>query len=210
MRFPAAAATTLGCLVVLGLSACSGADPEPLPAAPVLVPGAPGEPARVLPSAGPDLHQDRSPTEADVRYVTMMIPHHEQAITMTDLVADRASDRQVRVIAGRIADAQSGEIGVMRDWLFRYGTPGEHQNHDTHGPMPGMATPGQIDALRAANGPDFDRLFLDLMIAHHEGALTMAEQELAQGVQTRAIEMAQDVIASQSSEIERMRVVRDG
>jgi uncharacterized protein (DUF305 family) len=171
--------------------------------------------------SGTEPHQDRSPTEADVRYVKMMIPHHEQAITMTDLVADRASDQQVRAIAGRIADAQDGEIAVMRDWLSRYGTHSEHRSHDTagtpgapgehgHGLMPGMATPGQLDALRAASGAEFDRMFLDLMIAHHEGALTMAEHELAQGVQTRAIEMAQDVIASQSTEIERMRAVRDG
>ncbi|SFB26350.1 Uncharacterized conserved protein, DUF305 family [Amycolatopsis marina] len=214
MRF-SAPVTALGCLAVLALGGCTGSEPEPSPEppAPVLVPGAPGEQARLTTVPGQGAERQDAATEADIRYVTMMIPHHEQALTMTELVAQRATDQRVHALAGRIADAQQGEIAMMRDWLSRHDAQGGHGAHGEHGAhahelMPGMATPEQLNALRAASGAEFDRLFLDLMIAHHEGALTMAEQELADGIQTRAIEMAQDVIAGQMAEIERMRAMR--
>ncbi|WP_199430083.1 DUF305 domain-containing protein [Qaidamihabitans albus] len=199
-----------GVVAVFVLAGCVS-DPEPPEdaAAEVIVPGRPGESASAAAPQGADTV---APNEADVRYMTMMIPHHRQAITMTDLVADRASDRQVRAIAGRIAAAQDAEITAMTDWLAGHGH-GQHTEHGgdgehgAHGDdlMPGMATPEQIDALRAAGGAEFDRLFLQLMITHHEGALTMAEDELAHGIEPRALEMAQDVLAGQAAEIERMR-----
>ncbi len=209
MRF-SAPVTALGCLAVLTLGGCTGAEPESSaePAAPVLVPGGPGEQARLttVPASGKP-RQDAA-TEADLRYVTMMIPHHEQALTMTGLVERRAADQRVHALAGRIADVQEAEIAMMRDWLSRHGGPDGHGEHGAHELMPGMATPEQMAALRTATGAEFDQRFLDLMITHHEGALTMAEQELADGIQPRAIEMAQDVVAGQMAEIERMRAIR--
>ncbi|GAB3505010.1 DUF305 domain-containing protein [Amycolatopsis cihanbeyliensis] len=205
--------------------------PPDEPSAPVLAPGGPGaEPTVLAPERANESGEQLRPNQADVDYMNMMIPHHRQAITMTDLITERARDERVRTIGGRIAAAQDAEIALMAAWLIRYGKPvppeaGRHGDrglatgHTAHaGPggheggelMPGMATPEQMDALRAATGAEFDRLFLDLMITHHEGALVMAEDELANGLETRALEMAQEVIAGQAAEIEHMRDIRAG
>ncbi|MBP2181398.1 DUF305 domain-containing protein [Amycolatopsis magusensis] len=214
----AAVLAGLACAVLAG---CSNEPvPEPQPSAGVLIPGKPGESATAVPPGEAARHQQNvTLSEADVTYVTNMIPHHRQALVMTALVAERASDERVRGVAGRIDAAQGGEIAMMSGWLTEHGKPvppedtGGHAGHGSHGghdhaTMPGMATPEQLEALRAAKGTDFDRLFLELMIRHHEGALTMAEQQLASGVNDRAQEMAQEVITGQTAEIERMRAIQ--
>lgn len=194
--------------VLLVLGGCTAGQPEPSSSpAQLIVPGRPGEQARtVTPEEAAEQRQDVPANDADADYMRMMIPHHEQAITMTDLVADRTRSESVRKIAGRIAVTQSAEITAMTDWLRGHGEQlGEHH----HGLMPGMATPEQLDALRAARGAEFDRQFLTLMIRHHEGALTMAEDYLPHGVEPRALAMAQDVITSQNAEIQHMRAMLD-
>lgn len=181
----------------------------------VIVPGKPGEQASVVPPEQAGEHQQKVPVnDADVDYVTRMIPHHQQAVILTGLVPERAADEQVKALAGRISSTQDAEITMMNVWLTdhgkapvgAYGQAGGH-GHEAHA-MPGMATQEQIDALAAAHGPEFDRMFLDLMIAHHEGALTMAGEVLADGVDVRAQEMAQDVVTGQTAEIERMKAMR--
>jgi len=183
----------------------------------VIVPGKPGEQAQVVPPAEAGDHQQDAPlNDADVDFVTKMIPHHQQAVVLTGLVPDRTANDQVRAIADRISVAQDAEVTMMNVWLTdrgkapvgAYGRPGGHPHGTDQASMPGMATQQQIDALAAASGADFDRLFLDLMIAHHEGALAMAGAALANGVDTRAQEMAQDVVTGQTAEIERMRAMR--
>ncbi|QFU92970.1 DUF305 domain-containing protein [Amycolatopsis sp. YIM 10] len=214
----AAIAAGLACVMLAG---CSNEPvPPPQPSAGVLVPGKPGESATMVPPGEAGQHQQNvTLSEVDVNYVTNMIPHHRQAIVMTDLVAERASNELVRGVAGRIDAAQGAEIDQMSSWLTEHGKPvppedtGGHAGHGSpgghdHATMPGMATPEQLDALRAAKGTDFDRLFLELMIRHHEGALTMAEQQLAGGLNDRTQEMAQEVITGQTAEIERMRAVQ--
>ncbi|SFP96148.1 Uncharacterized conserved protein, DUF305 family [Amycolatopsis arida] len=216
MRVGVCAAVAAVALVGAGCTA----GPEPAPggeSAGVLVPGRPGEEAKEVPAARADEHRQEVPhNEADVRFLTMMIPHHRQAITMTDMVEGRVNDPRVRAIAERIAVAQDGEIALMEGWLAEHGEPVPAEEHGSHGHhehgaselMPGMATPEQLSALRAASGPEFDRMFLDLMITHHEGALTMAEEVLAHGVNVRVQQLAQDVVTGQSAEIDRMRAVR--
>jgi uncharacterized protein (DUF305 family) len=200
-------------IVVLAAAGCSSPPAEPAtPVAPVVLPGKPGETGEVVRPDQVDPNRTReTPNSADVDYMTMMIPHHQQAILMTDLVAAKTSDEQVRAIAGRIAVTQDAEIQLISDWLTKYGKPvpgsAEHSGHGEHASMPGMATPEQLNALRAANGSEFDKLFLSLMITHHQGALTMAEGQLSGGVETKAQEFAQDVITGQSAEIERMRAL---
>ncbi|AXB47683.1 DUF305 domain-containing protein [Amycolatopsis albispora] len=221
----AAVAAGLACALLAGCSNEPVPPPEAAqPSVGVLVPGKPGESATAVPPGEAGGHQQEvTLSEVDVNYVTNMIPHHRQAIVMTDLVAERASNELVRGIASRIDAAQGAEIDQMTAWLTQHGKPvppeedptshsghaghGGHGGHD-HATMPGMATPEQLDQLRAAKGTDFDRLFLDLMIRHHEGALTMAEQQLAGGLNDRAQEMAQEVITGQTAEIERMRAVQ--
>ncbi|MGW5045951.1 DUF305 domain-containing protein [Streptomyces griseoluteus] len=170
----------------------------------VIAPGKPGEANRTMSAedAAEQRQDDNSPNAADRSYARMMIVHHTQALKMTALAPRRAQSTQVKRIAERISAAQGPEISAMKGWLATNGKGGTA--HD-HGTMPGMATEAQLSGLRAARGKAFDRLFLKLMIAHHEGAITMATDVKAQGNNIRIEEMADDVIAQQTSEIVRMR-----
>ncbi|MFD4157654.1 DUF305 domain-containing protein [Streptomyces hydrogenans] len=211
-RRRAVAAVTLSALAVLALGACESgsgsASPKPTATAGtggVVVPGKPGEPARrVSPEEAASLLPDERPNGADFRYVQMMVVHHRQALTMTSLAPTRAGSSQVRKVAERIAAAQQPEIGAMEGWLESNGGPRDQGAHDHHA-MPGMATEAQLAELRAAKGAAFDELFLKLMVTHHEGAVTMAAEVLAQGNNVLVEEMANDVIAQQTAEINRMR-----
>ncbi|MET7934883.1 DUF305 domain-containing protein [Streptomyces sp. NPDC005322] len=178
----------------------------------VIAPGKPGEAAKHLSAdEAAKAGDDDSANSADISYVHMMIEHHRQALSMTGLAPDRAKSAKVRRLAERIASGQRPEIDAMRGWLTTNGGDAEggaKGGHEGHEAMPGMATPEQLDALRAAKGADFDTLFLKLMIKHHRGAVSMATDVLAQGNNVRVEEMAGDVIAQQSSEIRRMRQLR--
>ncbi|MGW5422792.1 DUF305 domain-containing protein [Streptomyces sp. NPDC003943] len=206
-------AVALSAVAVLALGACES-EQEASKSAPrsvsssgpaVIAPGRPGEPAkRVSPEEAARLMPDERPNGADFRYVQMMIEHHRQALTMTALVPQRAGSPKVKKVAERIAAAQGPEIGAMEGWLKSNGGPRPQSGHDHH-TMPGMATDAQLAELRAARGGDFDTLFLKLMTAHHEGAVTMAAEVLSQGNNVLVEEMANDVIAQQTAEIDRMR-----
>lgn len=173
----------------------------------VVAPGKPGEPARTLSAseAAKEAGVD-TPNSADVRYVRLMIQHHAQALVLTQLVPSRSGSAAVKRIAERITAAQQPEIGAMRGWLSRHGRPEQADGHD-HGAMPGMATAAQLKELRAAKGAAFDRLFLKRMITHHQGAVTMATTVLSEGNNVQVEEMADDVIAQQTTEISRMRAL---
>ena len=210
-RIRGAVAVALGAAAVLALAACeSGADPDASRATgasgpAVVAPGKPGEPARrISPEEAARLRPDEKPNAADFTYVQMMIAHHRQALTMTALAPQRAGSEQVRKVAERISAAQRPEIGAMEGWLKNNGGPRKEGTHDHHA-MPGMATEAQLAELRKAEGAAFDRLFLRLLITHHEGAVSMAAEVLGSGNNVLVEEMANDVIAQQSSEINRMR-----
>ncbi|MEW2317361.1 DUF305 domain-containing protein [Streptomyces bauhiniae] len=182
----------------------SGANSAPYSGPSVIAPGKPGEANRTMSAedAAEQREDDNSPNAADRSYARMMIVHHTQALAMTELAPERAESTQVKRIAERIAAAQGPEISAMKGWLATSGKGGTA--HD-HGTMPGMATEAQLTELRAARGKAFDQLFLKLMITHHEGAITMATDVKAQGNNIQIEEMADDVIAQQTSEIVRMR-----
>lgn len=197
-------AATLG-----GAAACTGTPAEP--AAPVLVPGKPGESARTL-APGESLPKTprAAPSDAEVRFLHDMIAHHQQAIEMARLWPERAAADDVKRIADRITASQTPEIEAMNGWLHSHGLPtvdAEHTSHEAHDGMPGMATPAQLDALRAATGTAFDTLFLQLMITHHQGALTMAGEIQLKAKDPRIQEIADEVIAVQTAEINRMRAI---
>ncbi|WP_411110476.1 DUF305 domain-containing protein [Streptomyces sp. c-19] len=209
-RQRAVVAVALSAVAVLALSACES-GPETAPEAgastgtAVVAPGKPGEPARrISPEEAARLLPDDSPNSADFRYTQMMIEHHRQALTMTALAPQRAGSSQVKKVAERIAAAQQPEISAMEGWLKNNGGPREQPGHDHHS-MPGMATAAQLKELGSAKGETFDELFLKLMITHHEGAVTMAAEVLSEGNNVLVEEMANDVIAQQTSEINRMR-----
>lgn len=145
-------------------------------------------------------------TEADVRFVQGMIVHHAQALEMTRLVPDRTESESLRRLAGRIEVSQKDEIAIMERWLQRRGetvTAGDH-----HGSlMPGMLTGEELARLAAATADEFDRLFLELMIRHHEGALVMVADLFSSGggQEAEIFQLASHVDADQRAEIARMR-----
>ncbi|MGW1800042.1 DUF305 domain-containing protein [Streptomyces sp. NPDC001984] len=209
LRRTSLVAIALSVVAVLGGGGCDSgttAKPAAVNGPSVIVPGEPGEANRTLSAedAAEQRAEDDSPNSADVSYAQLMIEHHAQALDMTELAPKHADSTQVERLAERIAAAQGPEIKAMRGWLTSYGKPEKPGGH-AHTAMPGMATEAQLKRLRAAEGKAFDRLFLTLMITHHEGAITMATDVKAQGNNIRIEEMADDVIAQQTSEIARMR-----
>ncbi|MET7650959.1 DUF305 domain-containing protein [Streptomyces sp. NPDC005486] len=196
-------------LLALALAGCdsgpdtkSGAADGPS----VIAPGKPGESNQTLSAqdAADQRADDDTPNSADVAYARMMIQHHAQALKMTELAPKQAESKAVKGLAARIGAAQGPEIKAMEGWLETYGEDGASGEHE-HTAMPGMATEAQLTELRAAHGKAFDALFLTLMITHHGGALNMAADVKAHGNNVRIEEMADDVIAQQTSEITRMR-----
>lgn len=206
------AAAVAVAVAVLALGACESESDGRKRAADadgpsVVAPGKPGEPARTLSAeeAAAALPDD-SPNSADFGYTQKMIEHHAQALQMTALAPQRAESTQVKRLAERIAAAQGPEIDSMRGWLANNGGPKKGGSHGHgHGAMPGMATQGQLEQLRESDGSAFDELFLKLMITHHQGAVTMAVEVLSEGNNVQVEEMANDVIAQQTAEIDRMR-----
>ncbi|MEU6811563.1 DUF305 domain-containing protein [Streptomyces sp. NPDC046831] len=207
----ASLATASLCLVVLALGGCDS-EPDttssPAKGPAVIVPGEPGGANRTMSAEDAERQRadDDSPNSADKAYVRMMIEHHSQALLMTGLVPDRAGSAQVGRLAERIAAAQGPELAALRSWQKTHGGEEAAGGHDhDHAAMPGMATREQLDQLRAARGEAFDELFLKLMITHHQGAVTMATDVKAHGNNVQVEEMADDVVAQQTSEITRMR-----
>jgi uncharacterized protein (DUF305 family) len=199
-------------LLALAASACHAAAKTSAP--PIVQPGVPGAEARVIDAdAAADVTGIRH-TPADVRFMQGMIAHHAQALEMTALLPTRTSREEMRLLARRIDISQSDEIGMMQQWLRVRGeaVPSTH-GHATHGSgahgdlMPGMLTAEEMSRLAAATGAEFDRLFLEFMIKHHAGALTMVEELFAQpgaGQESEIFAFASDVEADQRMEIERM------
>jgi len=175
-------------------------------------PGAPGEPSREV-AAGSSTATPGY-TDADIAFMQGMIHHHAQALDMTALLATRTESDDMKLLAKRIEVSQTDEIRMMQSWLRDRGAevPGEHAHHMPGAPlMPGMLTPDQMAQLEAAKGTDFDRLFLELMIQHHQGALTMVKDLFASpgaGQESDIFAFASDVDADQSMEIERMGAMR--
>jgi uncharacterized protein (DUF305 family) len=158
----------------------------------------------------------RAYNEADVRFLQMMIPHHAQAMEMTALVPSRSTRQDVRATAQRIELSQQDEIAMMQRWLRARrveAAAAGHQHGAGHAHMPGMLAPQEMDRLRAASGAAFDRLFLEYMIRHHEGALAMVAELFATpgaGQEPELFSIASEVDSDQRMEIARMRAMLNG
>lgn len=169
----------------------------------VVAPGRPGESAAVTDSDKVKAPDGSTYNLIDATFVRMMIVHHRQAIEMADLAPGRAADPELASLAARISAAQKPEIDVMRDWLGDRQLPENESGHD-HTTMPGMQSPEKVAALAAARGADFDRRFVEMMTAHHEGARQMAGDVLRGGSDQTLSEMANEMAVEQGSEIRRM------
>jgi uncharacterized protein (DUF305 family) len=184
--------------------------------APIVQPGAPGEAPQALSAEEAIKIADTSYSPADAGFMQDMIPHHHQAVQMAALVADRTNRPELIDLAGRINASQGDEIAFMQQWLRARGErvpePDAHKMHAGHG-IAGMATPEQMAELAQADGAAFDRLFLNLMITHHEGAVRMVEELLEQpgsAYDPVLLEFTTDVTNDQTAEIERMHALLVG
>lgn len=150
--------------------------------------------------------------DADVAFVQGMLPHHEGALRMAQLADGRAYDPRVIDLANRIEAAQGPEIETMTGWLEEWGEPlpEEDMGGMDHGSggmdMEGMSEE-DMTALDSTSGADFDRMFLEMMIPHHQGAVDMAETEIADGSNADAVDMAREIVESQTAEIEEMQTL---
>lgn len=196
----ATSAVGLGLVVAVGLTACGGDDS--------------GDTATTAEVSTTE-HND-----ADVAFATDMIQHHAQALSMVDLTLDRPLDPEVQSLAEDIRAAQGPEIETMADWLTKWGeevpeTMRDHVNsgHDMDDmegmdggdEMPGMMTSDDMSALEDASDAEFQTMWLDMMVEHHEGAIEMAKTEQADGKYKDAVDLAGDIVESQSAEVETMK-----
>jgi uncharacterized protein (DUF305 family) len=154
----------------------------------------------------------------DVAFAQMMIPHHQQAVEMADLALDKAESAEVLALAEQIQGAQQPEIDEMTAWLQDWGAPVptseaavDHSGHDMGGmgAGTGMMSAEQMDDLAAASGAEFDQMWLDMMIVHHEGAIAMSRQVLDPTSDPRVERMAQAIIDGQTAEIATMQQLID-
>lgn len=213
--FAALAATTLF------ISACSNATTDSQPSA-----SSTSASASVSPSAA---SSDATHNDADVKFAQGMIPHHQQAIEMSDmLLGKQGIDPEVISLANDIKNAQGPEIEKMQGWLQEWGASSSPAPAPTGTAMPGHNMPGHqmpsgdmeggghgmmsaadMAALQNAQGAEASRLFLTQMIAHHQGAIMMAQEEIDIGQFPAAVEMAQAIVSSQQAEIDTMQGMLD-
>jgi uncharacterized protein (DUF305 family) len=197
------------------LAALAAAAQEPV----VVQPGAPGQPTKTLPSS--TRAQLTPTTQKDIEFMQGMIMHHQQAVEMTALIPTHSTNKELRLLGDRISHSQADEIRFMKRWLITRGQSTEMpmpkmdmgmnmggMNMSQPMLMPGMLTPQQMEALRNAKGKEFDRLFLEGMIQHHGGALTMVKDlydSAGAGEDAELFTFTTDVDSGQRAEIRIMQ-----
>ncbi|GLH98528.1 DUF305 domain-containing protein [Phytohabitans aurantiacus] len=151
--------------------------------------------------------------DADVQFAQMMIPHHQQAVEMATLAETRAADPEVKQLATQVKAAQDPEIKTMTGWLTAWGqsTAAPDGGHDMPGmsSMPGMMLDDDMAKLEAAKGTEFDRMFAQMMIAHHDGAIQMAKDEQKNGANIEAKSLAATIEKTQTDEVAKLQGVVD-
>ncbi len=201
-------ALTLG--ITLGLAGCGGSNDA----------GGMGgtdhgaSPMSQMPSTSPS-STEASPSasaaaqfnDADVMFVQGMIPHHKQAVEMsTTLVNKSGITADTTALAQQIQAAQQPEITAMETWLKTWGkSVDEGMGGMNHGGMDGMATDAEMKAFDQADGSAAEKLYLEMMTKHHEGAIMMAQMEQKSGKNSDAIELAENIVSSQQAEIDIMK-----
>lgn len=203
---------------VLALAGCANDDTGSEPA-----PAQTAQTSAAAPQTGTEVSTEHN--DADTMFAQMMIPHHQQAVQMSEIMlAKDGLDPQIADLATRIKEAQGPEIQRMTAMLEAWGQPvmmssesagtGGMEGHDMSGMesgeagmggMEGMMSEEDLAKLESAQGTEAAELFLTQMIAHHEGAVKMAEQEAGQGSNPQAVELAQTVIRDQEKEIQEMK-----
>ncbi|MFE9233918.1 DUF305 domain-containing protein [Cellulosimicrobium funkei] len=202
MKFKSVLVPAIALVTVASLAACS-TDDEPA--------------SETAPSSATTGAEEQDGTaeggtfnDQDVMFAQMMIPHHEQAIEMSDVIlAKDGVDPEVTDLANQIKGAQGPEIEQLTTWLEEWGSPMEESggmDHEAmgHGSMDGMMSEEDMQALDAAQGAEAGQLFLEQMIVHHEGAVEMAQTQVDEGENADAVAMAQEIVETQQAEISTM------
>ena len=156
------------------------------------------------------------PASVEAGFSRAMQVHHNQGVELAMIVRDASEDQEIRLMAYDMAVTQAQQSGQMYGWLAVWGVPqssaadlmawmGEHEHATADGTMPGLATAEQLAQLRAATGVEAERIFLELMIAHHQGAVAMAEAALELGVTDEVAVLAESIVESQTTEMAHMR-----
>lgn len=149
----------------------------------------------------------------DISFATMMIPHHEQAVELSALAPDRTTDPELLALAAAISHAQQPEIDTMKGFLTHWGVEPATgaDGHDGHGmAMQGMVDDATMARLESLRGAEFDTLWLESMISHHQGAVEMAKAEIANGENADAIALAHAIVGAQEAEIGQMKQMLSG
>lgn len=160
--------------------------------------------------------QSSTGNAAEITFAQLMIPHHEQAVEMADIALQRSDSPQVKALATQIKNAQAPEIAQMQGWLTEWGAPtsmpsstadsGDMAGMDMGGmSSDGMMTTEQMSSLESASGNSFNKMWLEMMISHHEGAIQMAQDVKAQATNPQVISLADSIIKSQTAEIATMK-----
>lgn len=187
-----AALLAAGAVLLAGCGAPSGSASDAAPASAVRASSAPsGAAARF--------------NGTDVMFAQMMVPHHGQGIEIVRLASGRATDAELKTLAAAIETTQSAEIQTMAGWLRAWGQPSTAaaSEHAAHGGMPGTSR-AEIATLRRATGADFDRKFLNMMIAHQDDAIQMARMEESSGINPEARALAGRIDRSRTAQIQQM------
>lgn len=184
-------------VVSLTLAACSGAGST--------APGTTPTGAASTAPAGGDASATHN--DADTMFAQMMIVHHQGAMEMADLAVEQAESEEIRSLAEGISAAQGPEMEQMTSWLETWGeeiAPMGGMDMGMDMDMDGMSQEEAMAELASLSGSDFDRRFLELMIAHHKGAVEMAQTELEDGQDPQALALAEQIVADQEAEIAEM------
>jgi uncharacterized protein (DUF305 family) len=148
----------------------------------------------------------------DVAFASNMIPHHQQAVELSALVPDRSTNPELIALAKQISAAQQPEIETMKVFLVQWNeNPGDNSGHAVHAnTMQGMVDAATITKLESLNGAEFDNLWLESMISHHQGAIEMAKAEIANGDNVDAKTLAKNIVATQEAEVGQMKQMLGG
>jgi uncharacterized protein (DUF305 family) len=148
----------------------------------------------------------------DVAFATDMIPHHQQAVELSTMVPDRSTNAELIALAQQVSAEQQPEINVMKVFLVQWNeNPDTNSGHDGHGnTMAGMVDEATMTKLKSLTGAEFDKLWLESMISHHQGAIEMAKAEIANGDNVDAKALAKNIVTTQEAEIGQMKQMLGG
>jgi uncharacterized protein (DUF305 family) len=148
----------------------------------------------------------------DVAFATDMIPHHQQAVELSAMVPDRSTNAELIALAQQVSAEQQPEINVMKVFLVQWNeNPDTSSGHEGHGnTMAGMVDEATMTKLKSLTGAEFDKLWLESMISHHQGAIEMAKAEIANGDNVDAKALAKNIVTTQEAEIGQMKQMLGG